>query len=105
HLSELARHFSEAMHDGDATKAIAYSIRAAERANPLLLYAEGDRHHRIALQALAIERPLDEARECQVLLALADTLWSAGETSTARGTFQRAAACARRLKDPPPLSA
>jgi tetratricopeptide (TPR) repeat protein len=99
HVAELARHFFEAMHDGDASKAIDYSIRAAERANRLLAYEEAARHYEQALQALALERPHDPARECRLLLALAHTIWSAGETNTARQTVLRAAEVARQAGD------
>jgi eukaryotic-like serine/threonine-protein kinase len=105
HVTELARHFCEAMRDGNAAKAIDYSTRAAARANRLLAYEEATRHYERALEALSLETPRNDEKEARILLALGDTLWSAGETNTARDTFLRAAALARRLADPQLLAA
>src|SRR5207253_9973997 len=50
-----------------------------------------------ALDALDLQGPLDEGRRCELLLALGEAQWRAGETAKSKDTLERAAAIARRL--------
>jgi class 3 adenylate cyclase len=99
HLPELAYHFSEGAQGGDVDKAIDYATRAGERATALLAYEDAAGHYQTALQALELKDKPDEAQRCELLLALGDVLWNAGNSDRARDTFRRAAGIARTLKD------
>jgi DNA-binding winged helix-turn-helix (wHTH) protein len=97
HLAELAHHFFQGAPGGDAEKAYAYALRAAERALELLAYEESARHCERALQALDLAAPADAVRRCEVLLRLGEARSRAGERDDARRAFQTAADAARRL--------
>ncbi|MDP2674150.1 MAG: protein kinase [Dehalococcoidia bacterium] len=99
HLAELAYHFSESAQGGDVDKAIDYATRAGERANALLAYEEAAGHYEMALQALEGKDKPDETQRCELLLALGDGQWKAGDTSKARETFLQAADIARTVGD------
>jgi tetratricopeptide (TPR) repeat protein len=62
------------------------------------------RHYEVALQALELADPPEERRRCELLLAVGETLWSAGEFQRSKETFLRAAEVARALGDPEPLA-
>ncbi|MBI1886376.1 MAG: protein kinase, partial [Chloroflexi bacterium] len=97
YLAELAYHFCEGAQGGDVDKAVDYARRAGERAMSLLAYEEAVGHYELALQALELKEPPDEWRRCELLLALGDAQWRAGDTDGSRETFQRAAEVARKL--------
>jgi DNA-binding CsgD family transcriptional regulator len=100
HLAELAHHFVQAAPAGAANKAVAYAERAAERAARLLAHEEAARHYEMALGALELVGPPDEAQRCRLLLGLGEAQNRAGDTPQARQTFQRAAGLARTLRAP-----
>ncbi|MEE9284704.1 MAG: adenylate/guanylate cyclase domain-containing protein, partial [Dehalococcoidia bacterium] len=104
HLAELAHHFFQAAPGGDVDKSIDYATRAAERALSLAAYEEAAGLYEIALQAMELEDKPDEAQRCELLLALGDARWKAGDTDRAKETFRRAAELARILKDPERLA-
>ena len=105
HLAELAHHFfAAAQRGGEVGKAVGYARRAGDRANEQLAYEEAVRHYEIALQALELADPPEEQRRCALLLAVGETLWSAGEFQRSKQTFLRAAEVARELGDPEPLA-
>src|SRR5262249_31879555 len=97
HLAELAYHFAEAAQTGDTAKAIDYAVRAADRAGAMMAHEEACRHYEAALQVLESREPRDERRRCELLLALCDALWRAGEYERAKETALRAAEIARQL--------
>jgi class 3 adenylate cyclase len=97
HLAELAYHFSESAQGGDVDKAIDYATRAGERATSLTAYEDAVGHYQTALQALDVKDKPDEVQRCELLLALGDGQWKAGDTSTARETFVQAADVARTV--------
>ena len=99
-FAELAHHFFHAAPLGDAATAISYALRAGERAVALLGYEEAVRHYERGLEALALQPP-DERLRLQLLLALGDAQWRAGDNATARESFESAAAIARTLEDRP----
>src|SRR5262249_28678538 len=94
-LAELAYHFAEAAKGGDAAKAIDYAARAGDRAGAMMAHEEACRHYEAALQILESREPRDEGRRCDLLLALCDALWYAGEYERAKETALRAAEMAR----------
>lgn len=96
-LTELAYHFYQAAPGGDAAKAIAYARQAGDRSLALFAYEEAIRLHEIALQALTLVEGDTRAERCGLLLALAGAQTRAGQTTTAKETFRRAAELARAL--------
>jgi tetratricopeptide (TPR) repeat protein len=97
HLDELAHHFLEGLPGGDVDKAVAYAIRAGDRANQQLAYAEAAIQYERALQAFELAEPPDERRRCELLVKLGETRWSAGGPERAGASLQEAAALAERL--------
>ncbi|MGH8906256.1 MAG: BTAD domain-containing putative transcriptional regulator [Egibacteraceae bacterium] len=97
-LAELASHFVQA---ADAAKALAYLTRAGQRALALLAYEEAAR---LFALALALDQYPDEARRCELLLALADAQMRAGDMASAQETLLGAAGGARALGDPQRLA-
>src|SRR5215207_4657981 len=104
HLAELAYHSFEAAPGGDLDKAIDYARRAGGRAAELLAYEEAARLYRMALDALELKAPIDEAARCELLLALGDAQDRGGDLLGARETFARAGDVARRLDAPEQLA-
>ncbi len=98
HLEELAHHFFHAAIGGDVQRAVVYEAKAGERALVSAAYEKAVAHYERALQALALGPP-DEARQGDLLLALADSRQRSGERDDARETFERVAALARRRRD------
>lgn len=96
HLGELAHHFAQAAPAGLAAKAADYAWWAGERAVALAAYEDAVAHYTRALQLFdtLTEEP---ARRCQLLLALGDTRWRAGDVTLAKQTFKEAAAIAEQL--------
>ena len=102
HLAELAHHFEAAGRVPGGGRAMRYAARAGERAASLLAFEEASGYYERALRALAGDRGPrgSEPRRCDLLLALGETQWRAGDTPRARETFGQAAEIARRLQDP-----
>ena len=97
-LAALAYHFCEAAKAGEAVeKAIDYASRAGERATAVLAYEEAVRHYERALGALNRMAHADEARQGELVLALAEAERRVGERGKARELFVQAADLARRL--------
>jgi predicted ATPase len=99
HLAELAYHFGEAAAAGDVEKAIDYARRAGDRAISLVAWEEAAAHYERALQTLELLPAPDERRQAEILLALGDTLWGAGDREGRREAFARAADAARGSGD------
>jgi predicted ATPase len=99
HLSEIARHLAAAVPLGDADAAIDYLVRAGDRAADQLAYEEAGVHYEHALALLGGDREATQKRRCELLLALGDARWRAGDMRAARASFEEAADLARRLDD------
>ena len=95
--AELARHFLAAAGEGRAREAVAYSVRAAERARGVLAYAEAARHYQMALRALELQPGDDPGERCRLLLALGQAQERSGAIGRATESFAEAAAQARAL--------
>src|SRR5206468_1136992 len=104
HLAELAHHFFQAAHAGDAERAVAYAERAGQWAHERLAYEEAVGHHTRALQALELVSPADVARRCELLLGLGGAQVAAGEAERATESFERAADVARAIRAAEPLA-
>ncbi len=97
HLAEIAHHFFEAAPGGDRDRAIAWAIRAGDRAIRLLAYEEAVRLYGLALAALDSKPEADEPARCELLLALGEAQARSGEMVLAKETFAAAAVVATRL--------
>jgi DNA-binding CsgD family transcriptional regulator len=98
HLSELARHWSQAAVAGERARAVGWIRRAADEAAHRLAHEEAARLYRLALAVGADE--VDDATRCGVLLDLGGALRRAGELRDRLPTCREAAAAARRLRRP-----
>lgn len=98
HLAQLAHHFHAAQHDAPQDKAVCYAERAGARAEAALAYETAAYYYDMALQALALQGPVDEDRRCQLLLALGTAFRKAGIFDRALAVFQQAAELATRLE-------
>ncbi|HWC27813.1 MAG TPA: AAA family ATPase [Solirubrobacteraceae bacterium] len=92
--AELAHHFFAAREVGAAAQAVSYAARAGEEAAESLAYEDSVEHYRRALQAIAVDPGADEARRCEILLALGRVQWRGGDAA-ARASYLEAAASAR----------
>jgi eukaryotic-like serine/threonine-protein kinase len=99
HLSEIANHLALAAPVGDASAAIAYLVRAGERAASILAYEEAGVHYERALALLGAAEDGSRESRCELLLRLGDARWRAGDTRAASAGFDEAAELARRLGD------
>ena len=95
HAAELARHFLAAGARGDAERAVRYSVIAAQQALARLAYEEA-----AGLFSHALERAggdggsRDESkqrRRYDLLLALGEARWCAGDLDSARDAYLQAA--------------
>lgn len=75
HLTELARHFTEAAALGEVDKAVMYCRRAGEAALDEVAYEEAAAHFEHALEALELQEPIDEALRGQLLVAAGNALY------------------------------
>ena len=103
-VEALAHHFAEAAADGQTAKAAAYALSAGRQAIARLGYEDAAAHYERALEALERATPPDEARRCELLLALAEARWSSGEMDKAREACRLAAELADRRGEPEQLA-
>ena len=80
HAAELAEHFSHSSDPSDLAKAVSYGEMAARRATSVYAYGEAIRLLEQALKVQEVLDPEDKAKRCDLLLALGDVLFLAGET-------------------------
>jgi DNA-binding winged helix-turn-helix (wHTH) protein/tetratricopeptide (TPR) repeat protein len=98
HLAELARQFFQAAPGGDVARALDYCVRAGEAALELLAWEEAVAHFERALQAVELAVPIDDEKRCELILALGQAQWQAGQYPEGRRTFSEAAGLARKLE-------
>ncbi len=96
HLAEVAYHFANAAPLGNVAKAADYAWWAAERAVSQYAYEDAVNQYETALR-LFDTLPEVPQRRCDLLLALGDARWRAGDAEDARKTFREAAAVAHEL--------
>src|SRR4030095_16202591 len=104
HLTELAHHFFQAAPSGDSSKAIDYSIRAAQRANSQLAYEEAAIHYEHDRMLIELQDEVDEDQRCKMSLELGEAHKKAGNNAKAREAFLQAAEIARKRKAPEQLA-
>jgi tetratricopeptide (TPR) repeat protein len=98
HAADLVHHFHQA--DGDPAKVVNYSVMAAERASAQTAYEETVVQYERALQALEQQRPIDELRRCDLLLALGHAYADAGDPTRAEEAFLQVTEIAGRTEMP-----
>jgi len=99
HVTELARHFSEAASLGEVVRAVDYARRAGDRARAGLAFEEAAGYYERALSCLVLEEQPDAALRCELQIGLGDALTRAGDKRRATA-FAAAADTARALGDP-----
>lgn len=101
YLAELAHHYRAAGRRLGDARALEYATRAGERAASLLAFEESARHYERALRALDAQGAgkRTQSRRCDLLIALGESQWRAGDTPAARESFTEAAAIARDQHD------
>lgn len=97
HLSAIAYHFTKAAPYGDAAKAADYAWWAGERAAATYAYEDAVSLYATALRIFDTISEVVPQRRCDLLLALGEARWRAGEAEGARKTFREAARIAREL--------
>jgi predicted ATPase len=80
HAPELAEHDAFSSDISDLVKAIHYGELAARRAVDVFAHNDAVRHLERALVVLDLAAPNDQSRHCDLVLALGEALWPAGET-------------------------
>ena len=80
HATELAEHYAFSSDPLDLGKAVHYGELAARRATDVFAYGEAARQLERTLVVLDLADPEDQSKRCDLLLALGQALWPAGET-------------------------
>jgi eukaryotic-like serine/threonine-protein kinase len=104
HLSEIAHHLFLASPLGDPGQAVAYLVRAGDRASAVLGYEDAAIHFQRALELLAAVGEGSTGRRVELLLRLGDAQWRSGDGRAARLTFERAIGAGRRSAEPEMLA-
>ena len=99
HVEALAHHFAQAAADGQGVKAADYALAAGRRATNRLGYEQAAAHYERGLRALTLTGQPQEQRRCELLLALGQARWDAGELEKARQACRQAADLAEQLGD------
>jgi class 3 adenylate cyclase len=92
-LAQLAHHYGEAAVAGDTEKAVTYALAAGARAIERVSYEDAVELFARALRVLdgATNDDADPVRRNEVLLALGDAQWRAGDLNAARRSFTEVA--------------
>jgi DNA-binding SARP family transcriptional activator len=99
HVEALAHHFAQAAPDAQDAKAAHYALAAGRSATSRLGYEEAASQYERGLQALMLARQPHEQQRCELLLALGEAHWGAGEREKARQACWQAAEFAEQLGD------
>jgi len=103
HAAELVEHFAQSTESEDLAKAVKYGELAARASTDVYAHGEAVRFLEQALEAQEALDPSDQARRCDLLLALGEVLGPAGESlraaeSVAPGAFALAEALGDRRR-------
>jgi DNA-binding SARP family transcriptional activator/class 3 adenylate cyclase len=99
HVEALAHHFAQAAVDGQGAKAARYALAAGRSASARLAYEDAAAHCERGLQTLTLAAEAQQQLRCELLLALGEARWGAGELDRARDACGQAAELAERLGD------
>jgi DNA-binding CsgD family transcriptional regulator len=81
HAAELAEHYAFSSDTSDLARAIHYGELAGSRARDVFAYGDAARQLERTLVVLDLADPHDDVKRCDLLLALAEVLWPAGDTA------------------------
>jgi DNA-binding SARP family transcriptional activator len=98
-VDALAHHFAQAAADGQGLKAAIYALAAGRNATDRLGYEEAAAHYQRGLDALNTAGHPHDERRCELLLALGQAHWHAGELDKARQAYGQATELADKLGD------
>lgn len=93
--AEMAGHFLSGGRRGDLPRVISHAIEAAERAMVQAAYEDAARYFQMALDAHERSDGPDEARRCEILLALGLAIMKSGDTPRGDAINLAAAEAAR----------
>jgi len=99
HVDALAHHFAQAAADDQGVKAAAYALAAGRGAIGRLGYEEAIAHYERGLHALISSAQAHDQRRCDLLLALGEARWGAGEPEAARQAYREAIELSDTLRD------
>jgi hypothetical protein len=100
HAAELAEHFSQSTEASDLEKAVHYGELAAQRSMVVYAYGEAVRHLEQALRAQEVLDSEDDAKRCDLLIAVAKAQLPMGEPGKVSDQIApRAYELASRLHD------
>jgi tetratricopeptide (TPR) repeat protein len=99
-VEALAHHFAHAAPDGQGVKAAIYALAAGRNATAHLGYEEAAAHYERGLEALTFTGEPEEQRRCELLLAVGEARWGAGDLDKARQAYGHAAELAEKSGDP-----
>lgn len=99
HLGDLAAHYM-ASTGGVAEKAIAYSMRAGDRARSLAAWGEAAEHYQRAIDAMALAAAPEGEQRVRAMLALAECNRYAGRAAESLTLIRTAMQAARALGSP-----
>jgi DNA-binding SARP family transcriptional activator len=99
HVAALAHHFTQAAPDGQGAKAARYALAAARSATGRLGYEDAAAHCARGLEALTLTAQAHNDERCELLLALGNARWGAGELHNARHSYEQAAELADKRGD------
>jgi DNA-binding winged helix-turn-helix (wHTH) protein/tetratricopeptide (TPR) repeat protein len=87
----LAHHFVEAVSVGEAERALRYAALAGEWACRRVAFEQASSYFQASLRLLAIVDPRNDAKRCEMLIALGDAQTKAGDRGAATQTFKAVA--------------
>jgi tetratricopeptide (TPR) repeat protein len=96
--ADLSYHYHQA--GGDPEKIIEYANLAAERATVQTAYGEAVEQYQRALNTLEHQQPVDELRQCHILMSLGYAYGYVGDPSKAKEAFSKVTEIARKLPSP-----
>jgi tetratricopeptide (TPR) repeat protein len=99
HVEALAYHFAQAAPDSQAVKAADYALVAGRHATARLGHEDAAAHYERGLQALTRTGQRQHDRRCELLLALGEARWDAGELDQARQAYGQATELADSIGD------
>lgn len=99
-VAELAHHFSRSARTDGGAKAVKYCAWAGEAAMASLAFEEAALFYRRALDAVVLTTPVDEQRRYELLVALGEARFRAGDLPGARDAYREALTAARALGPP-----
>jgi tetratricopeptide (TPR) repeat protein len=99
HLAAMAHHFAQAAPLGDVDPAIAYALRAADRASAVFAYEDAARLLERALPLLPSGTDT-QRRRAELLMRLGDAKSRVGDTLGGRDCYEQVAALGREMADP-----